>query len=549
MGTKASNPVGLASAFPPLCGLVDFVTNGDSVLVAGSLSSPGVSVLLDLIRSGAVIDQLGLQGELPSTYALDDLSAAIRQNETIRSIAIGCCINSNVCVPKLIRTLVASLSPRLERLAILGVELSPGVPFSNALGQCTSLGFLEVVGCRFIRTDAYLEFISGIGRAKSLELVSLVGNELEERHTEELACALSGLLKLRTLELTLMEVEGATFGKKVSPDVLCKLQNLCLSGNSLGNGGITAIVDEGFVPRPTCALQSLSVTQNQISPAGATKLAQLVERAPGLRLLYLSGNTIGPAGAAQLGNAIKHTCAKSLKGLDLSDCEIGQEGTAAVLKPLCGNCMLAGLRLSGDSLGDLGATAVTEYLLAGKTSELGELALTDNQITETGALELAKGIARVAMSLKALALDGNMLGPHGGAAVIDALIAASATKLEILSLTSCFVGDEGAAATGRMVMSRECGMVNLIQNAIHATGTRAIVDAVCVAGVDALDLRLNPVGDEGAVDIAERIIKKSEKVMAMNLFGMTIGESGARALLRAKEERDKSALRGITVMW
>lgn len=532
--------------FAELCSLTEFATN--SAFLAIELPAPGVAVLSDLVSSGVKIDTLFFVGELPSTRALNGLSKSIREG-AVRSLVVSDPYQSRY-TPVLVRTLVDSMGPTLEYLHIVAINLSPGSTFSSGLERCTALKEILIINCTFIRRDAFSDIASGIGKAKSLELVRFEFNIPTDGYTVELAEALNNLPGLRTLCLRCAEMDRIAFWKKLSSRVYCGVQNLSLNETSLGDDGISAIVEE-FLLHPKCNLQTLSVASNDIGPAGGIKLAQLISCAPNLHALNISANTIGSDAAEQIGNAIKRSCAKTLTSLNIFGCKLGPRGFASLLGPLRAICTLDIMRLSGNFAGDAGAMAVSNYLLAEKGSQRGkELDMQFSNMREAGAKKLAKQLSKRNL-ISRIALGFNNIGPCGCVAVLDALTLAGMHPMEGVELTACFVGDTGAQAMAMLIRRRGCREIGLAGNDIHAKGIKSIVSAVetlHASSIAVLDLRSNPIENEGLKCITKRIIKKSEVIEVLVLCGSPGLTDEEGTINHAVNRRNESALKKLVVV-
>ena len=145
-----------------------------------------------------------------------------------------------------------------------------------------------------------------------------------------------------------------------------------------------------------------------------SKLRDLRENT--LKTLDLSGDEIGDAGATALADALRVN--KSLETLDLDDNHIGDAGATALADALLVNETLETLFLTRNEIRDAGATALADTLLVNET--LKNLFLDDNYIGEAGATALA-GALHVNKSLKTLYLSGNYIGDAGATALREAI--------------------------------------------------------------------------------------------------------------------------------
>ncbi|NGX57694.1 MAG: hypothetical protein K940chlam3_00588, partial [Chlamydiae bacterium] len=177
-------------------------------------------------------------------------------------------------------------------------------------------------------------------------------------------------------------------------------------------------------------VEELRLKDNKIDGDGANSLAEMLYKNKKLSLLSLSGNTlVGPSyGTGALAEACKVN--KILKRLDLSRCEIDNDGVDAIISMLEENRTLEGLCLIDNPLrdrivdlvealkthpsmkdlninacdiGNKGAKAVAELIET--DSPLETLYLNVNGIGNNGAKRLAKSLSYNS-HLKALHLNG-----------------------------------------------------------------------------------------------------------------------------------------------
>ncbi len=153
------------------------------------------------------------------------------------------------------------------------------------------------------------------------------------------------------------------------------------------------------------SLTVLSLYDNQIGPAGAIALADVLRTNTSLTRLYLDGNQIGDAGAVALAEALRTNT--SLTTLDLHANQIGPEGTVALAEALKVNTSLTTLDLRYSQIGPGRAHALAEALRT--NTSLTELNLFGNRIGNAGAHALA-GALRTNTSLTALWILDNQIG-------------------------------------------------------------------------------------------------------------------------------------------
>ncbi len=536
-----------------ICGLAAFVTNSPSLLRVGELSVPAADVLSDILASDAEIDSLTFDADLPAKSP--GLSAALKRSH-VRSISFGS-PSTPQHMTRLIVTAAAGLGPTLQRLCISGVEFLFSLVLSQALERCESLRTVRIARCLFTRKELFVEIIAGLGRSRSLESLSLLDNRIErDACFDELAESLGGSVSLRNLVVAnqnCWEQGSKAIARKLIPRLGSKLQTLGLDNDSLGDDGLWQII-HSLVSRPLpLLLQQLSLSDNRIGPASGPMLAELVSHSPHLARVSLAGNTVGPVAASEIGEAIRKTCSRTLEYLDAAECGLGAEGVAGLLAALRVDSRLRFLDLGRNSAGDVGAQAVCSFLmLQAGHAVMEELGLQANEITETGAAELAKGLAR-ANALTFLDISLNPLKPAGGCAVVSALNSPGAKpRMNSLKLSGCGIGNPGAMAVSQLIRGRGCRILALRANEIPSEGMAALSDAGAhTADVILLSTGQSPAGTVSAQQLfmnLSDIVDWRTQVLVFDPEQCATAAEAAADAEAEKLEREAGRRAGVVLM-
>ncbi|CBJ26094.1 conserved unknown protein [Ectocarpus siliculosus] len=267
------------------------------------------------------------------------------------------------------------------------------------------------------------------------------------------------------------------------------LRHLGLPGNSIGDVGVGAI-GRALEGNLGCVLASVDLSATGITVVGLSNLVQGVSRLPNLHTVCLNDNNLAQEAGLQLSNLLKASA--SLHTVLAGGNYLGDRGLAALCGAFCylKPARVLSLDVSGNGIGDLGAQWLCKGIsalcrnqqdAAGSGSGIRDLRLRGNNITHTGAKELATilsegrcardlreldlsmntitadGFRPLAVSLRGcrelvrLDVAGCRLGPGGVDAVAD-LIAASGPKLTAVVLTpkaefaDRVLGDRGGLA-------------------------------------------------------------------------------------------------------
>ncbi len=487
------------------------------------LTPEEVSVLISLLTSGADIEHLDLYEPPTGTGAA--LGKAIKCSGKLSYLAVRNLsgpIDSEV--PQL---LLVSHNAVLEQLEIYRLVI--GNKCMSSLTQFARLRKFTMNCCYF---DVAL-LAECITRLKALESLTISVMTFHPSTTKALAVALMKLPMITDLDLCciLIDMEGwQQFGRSF----LGKLHNLDLRKNDLDDKLISVIVNAILAScgQRGCKLQKLCLDSNSITPAGALKVSELAACSPHLRRLDLGKNPIADWIVPQA----LQGCANSLHELDAGECKLCPRGIAALLAS--DFRVLTTLSISCNRSGDLGATAVAQFLLHHGGHTLKALYMDQNEIEEAGALELAKGFAK-AYALKSIDVHMNQFSHRGAAAVLDALATASTAPMDKIDFSDCEVGDHGAEEVGRLIRCRGCGYVILNGNKIEARGIKVIADSIGSSAVmtSILKLSANTSGNEGITYLINQIARKNDSVRELCLHSSDIDAEGAMAIKRAMEVR------------
>ncbi|KAI4896290.1 hypothetical protein NFI96_001535 [Prochilodus magdalenae] len=191
------------------------------------------------------------------------------------------------------------------------------------------------------------------------------------------------------------------------------LRELDLSYNDPGDSGVKRLSE--LLEDPYCKLEKLQVSHCCVTEEGCTALLKALKSNSSsyLRELNLSFNELGDSG-------LEEFCAINCKieKLQLSDCSITGEGCAALVKALKTNpsnlrelnlsfnkpgesgvkelsdllkdpyCKLEKLQLCSCSITDKGCAVLASALKTNRSSQLSELNLSNNNVTDSGVKEI-----------------------------------------------------------------------------------------------------------------------------------------------------------------
>ncbi|MBL8924312.1 MAG: hypothetical protein JNJ54_36020 [Myxococcaceae bacterium] len=286
------------------------------------------------------------------------------------------------------------------------------------------------------------------------------------------------LRALTTLDLYDVGIGDATLRLLGAQDVLPALRRLSLGETRHSREGLAALLRRPSI----AALRELVVDGHWLDDGAIDELAA----APGLELetLTLIHGRIGPALRALASSRV----VTKLRRLHLTR---GLRDAGATLELLAGLEQLEVLGLTGWPLGHPVVDAVCRPMAS---SRLVELTLSETGLDDAAARTLAES---------------------------------DIAQLAWLDLSSNAIGNDGAAALARARFAPRLTRLGLEGNQLGSRGAAALVEGT--ASLVALDLSANPLGDDGARELAAA--PALGQVELLMLAGCAIGPAGARALL------------------
>lgn len=204
---------------------------------------------------------------------------------------------------------------------------------------------------------------------------------------------------------------------------------------------------------PLCGvLTTLSLAANDVGDEGLRALSQPLAALPSLTSISLALNRVGDTGLTALADALAVRPAAAA---------LSRVGAKVALTAAFGSAPLTSLSLAENCVGDAGLEALANAAGGGALEALRSLQLFKNEISDSGAIALARVLREDGHSLPALReieLAANRIGRAGAAALADALtIRINVPSLQYLGLeanSGLKAGDEATTALKRAVAAR-----------------------------------------------------------------------------------------------
>ncbi|ROK64934.1 NACHT, LRR and PYD domains-containing protein 12 [Anabarilius grahami] len=336
---------------------------------------------------------------------------------------------------------------------------------------------VQLIGCGV--TDEGCAALASALRSNPSHMreLSLSGNKIGASGVNLLSDGLKDPhCKLETMWLSYCGVtdEGCAALASALRSNLSHLRKLDLTGNKLGDSGVNLLSDA--LKDLHCKLNTLGLIDCGVTDEGCAAPALALRSNPShLRKLSLSLNKLKDSGVNLLSAGLKDPQCK-LEKLWLSDCDITNEGCAALGSALRSNPHLRELDLSWNKLRDSGVNLLSDKL-KDPHCKLEILKLYDCGLTDEGCAALASVLRSNPSHLRDLDLKGNKLGDSGVNLLSDGLKDPHC-KLEKLKLSDCGVTDEGCAVLASALRSKPSHLreLDLSLNKLRYLGVKLLSD-------------------------------------------------------------------------
>jgi Ran GTPase-activating protein (RanGAP) involved in mRNA processing and transport len=266
--------------------------------------------------------------------------------------------------------------------------------------------------------------------------VRAMGAAEAEKLSESLAASTCCLTELQAGGHDIGVDGAAALGRALSSNKT--LLRLSVGHQAMGDEGIGALLEGGLLQNT--ALEFLDLEGKSASEC--TAVASLLSSHPTLLHLNLARNCIGDQGVEVIAQALPQS--SSLTQLDLSSNLFGAQGAAALAAALP-RSRLRHLTLSKNGIGEEGGEVLGTSL--GQCSNLQSLSLSECALGTRTAVAISNSLL-LSTTLQRLDLSGNPGICVNGVSLLSSSLRRAKSRLAWLSLASCALGDEGAAALG-----------------------------------------------------------------------------------------------------
>lgn len=250
--------------------------------------------------------------------------------------------------------------------------------------------------------------------------------------------------------------------------------------------------------------ESVSLKHRGLGTAGGRALFECVRVNRCITMLDLEDNQLGlgvdpdAGGLDHISSALAEN--RLLTILDLSYNSLSARGCASISRALSGS-NLTELSLRGNAIGDVGALALADALLANRS--IAKLDLSDNLIGEAGAGALASLLSKCA-HLRTADFSWNAIRLGGALALAAAL---KDSKVVRLSLAWNGFGDRGGKAIAEaLAANRQLLSLDISKNNLREEAAAALAAALALnSTLRSLQLHGNPLSDRGVGQLLQAV--------------------------------------------
>ncbi|XP_058617354.1 NLR family CARD domain-containing protein 3-like isoform X3 [Onychostoma macrolepis] len=391
------------------------------------------------------------------------------------------------------------------------------------------LNTLTLCGCSITENQCLILTLALKSNPSHLRELDLSGNKIENKGVKHICDLLIDFrckmekLRLRCCDVTDEGCSAVTSALKSNPS---HLRELDLSENKLGDSGFENI--SNLLMSPQCKLEILALCKCSIREKQCVFLTSALKSNPShLRELDLSGNVLKHTRVTKFYDILKDSRCK-LERLRLRYCAIKAEDCLALTSALKSNpSHLRELALSGNELGQLGATNLSDLLMSPQC-KLEKLDLCRCRITEKQCVILTSALKSNPSHLRELDLSENQLG-DSGVENLGVLLSSSQCKLEKLHLCGCRITEKQCLILTSDLCSNPSHLreLDLSGNKIENKGVQILCDVLNHSHCKLERLSLNDCGLSDVACMAQSLAETKALLFLreLDLSNNKIGDS------------------------
>ncbi|XP_076125548.1 NACHT, LRR and PYD domains-containing protein 12-like isoform X2 [Alosa pseudoharengus] len=453
-----------------------------SRLVGCELEEESCSVLTSALQSeNFLLKELDLSSNPLKDSGVRLLSVGLKHAncrlETLRLVGCGLTEESCEVLTSALQSehsLLKELDMSSNSLMDSGVrQLTVGLKHTNC-----KLETLRLADCKITHNSCEI-VVSVLQSTNALIKLDLGENDLGDSGVKLLSKGLSSPdCKLQTLRLADCKLTEKSYEMVASvlqsPN---SLQQLDLSDNYLGDSGVQ-LLSKGL-SSSNCKIHTLRLTDCKLSERSCGIVASVLQSPNSLIELDLSHNVLRDSGVYLLSKGLSSSHCK-LQTLRLADCKLTDKLGEIVASVLQSPNSLLQLNFSNNDPGDSGVQLLSKGL-SSSNSILQILRLADCKLTYKSC-EMVASVLQSPNSLQELDLSDNDLG-DSGAQLLSKGLSSSYCKIHTLMLSDCLISEKGCGVLAAALTSNHLKALDLRHNTLGESGLKLLSarleDPVC----------------------------------------------------------------------
>ena len=479
----------------------------------------GVITISTALTNISLLKVLDLDNNNIHEEAADELSAAIRANNSLEKLCLGGnrLGSSTVMIVNALKQITTLKELNLNGNQNRSEELAPAL--TSIISVNKSIENL-LLSDNNLNDDGVIKIAQSLCKHTKLKVINLRSNNITEKAAEALASIISSNARLEKLYLGYNTIQLGVITMSTALTNISSLKVLDLDNNNIPE---EAADELSAAIRANNSLKKLCLGSNHLR-SSTVMIVNALMQVTTLKKLSLTGNQnrnkeLAPA----LTSLLSHN--KSMESLLLRDNNLNDDGILKIAQSLCRHTKLKIINLRSNNITEKAAEALGSIISS--NTGLEQLYLGNNTI-QLGVIKLAKALKKLS-SLKVLDLDNNNI-PEEAADELSAAIRAN-SSLEKLWLFGNRLGSSTVLIANALKQVTTLKELNLNGNQNRSEELAPALTSIISHNnsMENLLLRDNNLNDDGILKIAQSLCKHT-KLKMINLQSNNITEKSAEAL-------------------
>ncbi|XP_040203072.1 NACHT, LRR and PYD domains-containing protein 3-like isoform X3 [Rana temporaria] len=512
-------------------------------LTENNLEGPDFRDLMEALTTSR-IEELQLKDNHLTDSSCPHLASGIRNNQTLRTLDLTV---NNLEGPHFRDLMEALTTSRIEELRLSSNNLTDrSCPhLTSGIRNNQTLRTLDLSDNN-LEGPHFRDLMEALTTSR-IEELQLYDNHLTDRSCPHLASGIRNNQTLRTLDLSGNNLEGPHFRDLMEALTTSRIEELQLYDNHLTDSscphlasGIrnnqtlrTLGLSENNLEGPdfrdlmealtTSRIEELQLDNNHLTDSSCPHLASGIRNNQTLRTLDLSDNNLeGP----HFRDLMEALTTSQIEELRLSSNHLTESSCPHLASGIRNNQTLRTLDLSNNNLEGPDFRDLMEALT---TSRIEKLQLYDNHLTDSSCPHLASGI-RNNQTLRTLDLsDNNLEGPH----FRDLMEALTTSRIEELRLYDNHLTDSSCPhLTSGIRNNQTLRTLDLTDNNLGGPHFRDLMEALTTSRIEELRLYDNHLTDSSFPHLASGI-RNNQTLRTLDLSMNNLGGPHFRDLMEA----------------